>query len=163
MEVCVPDAQWGQRNRSVSVWSRERFIAVPSKENKWLVLKKPKLPDGLGGEVFIGKIWGEGCRPCDFLLIGWWWGNRAVLQESCAQPEVTILHLGRGLSSCRRTQWFCYVYFFRRNQDPAPRLHYCFLTALLFLHSLHSLISNCLNLPFGTQESSRRLKPFSYK
>ena len=23
-----------------------------------------------GGEVFIGKVWGEGCRVCDFLLIG---------------------------------------------------------------------------------------------
>ena len=29
-------------------------------------------------------------------LIGWWWGNRAVLQESCVQSEVTILHLGGG-------------------------------------------------------------------
>ena len=31
---------------------------------------------------------------CDFLLIGWLWGNKAVFQESCAQLEVTILHLG---------------------------------------------------------------------
>ena len=45
-----------------------------------------------------------------------------------------------------------------RNQDPAPRLHSCFLTVPpLFLHSLPSLISNCLNLPFGTQAMSRRL------
>ena len=29
-------------------------------------------------------------------LIGWWLGNRAVLQESCVQSEVTILHLGGG-------------------------------------------------------------------
>ena len=36
---------------------------------------------------------------CDFLLIGWWLGSKVVLQESCAQPEVTILHLGGGLSS----------------------------------------------------------------
>ena len=28
-----------------------------------------------------------------FFLIGWCWGNRAVLQESCVQSEVTILHL----------------------------------------------------------------------
>ena len=34
--------------------------------------KTPKLPDGFQGEVFIGKIWGEGYRVCDFLLIGWW-------------------------------------------------------------------------------------------
>ena len=36
------------------------------------MLENPELLDGLGGEVFIGKIWGEGCRVCDFLLIGWW-------------------------------------------------------------------------------------------
>ena len=50
-------------------------------------------------KFLIGKIWDESCRVCDFLLIGWWWGKRAVFQESCAQPEVTILHLGGGLSS----------------------------------------------------------------
>ena len=50
------------------------------------------------------------------------------------------------------------VYPLRGNQDPAPRLHYCFLTAPpLSLHPLPSLISNCLNLPFGTQERSGRL------
>lgn len=39
-----------------------------------------------------------------------------------------------------------------------------YLTAFyLSLHSLISLIDNCLNLPFGTQVRSRRLKPFSYK
>ena len=37
------------------------------------------------------------------------------------------------------------------HQDPAPRLYYCFLTVLpLSLHPLPSL-SNCLNLPLGTQ------------
>ena len=41
---------------------------------------------------------------------------------------------------------------------PAKPLHCCFLTAPpLFLHSLPSLISNCLNLPFGTQGKSRWL------
>ena len=50
---------------------RERCIAEPSKENGWLVLKSPEHPNSFQG-VFIGKIWGEGCRVCDFLLIGWW-------------------------------------------------------------------------------------------
>ena len=52
--------------------------------------------------------------------------------RACAQPEVTILHLGGGLSCYRRTQRHvldCSVYPFRRNQDPAHRLHYCFWTA----------------------------------
>ena len=44
------------------------------------------------------------------------------------------------------------------EQDPAPRLHYCFLSAPpLSLHPLPSLISNYLNLPFGTQGRSWRL------
>ena len=38
--------------------------------------------------------WGlQGLWP---FLIGWWWGNRVVLQESCVQSDVTILHLGGG-------------------------------------------------------------------
>ena len=47
-------------------------------------------------------------------------------------------------------------------------LHSCFIVELLFLtpclffpHSLTSLINNCLNLLFGTQEKPGRLKPFS--
>ena len=44
------------------------------------------------------------------------------------------------------------------NQDSAPRLHYCFLTASpLSLHPFLSLISNCLNLPFPTQGRSGKL------
>ena len=84
--------------------------------------------------------------------------GRVMLQQSCAQPEATILHRGGGLSSCRRAQRCCYVYPLRSNQDPAPRLHYCLLTAPpLSLHPLPSLISNYLKLPFGTQGRSKRL------
>ena len=69
-----------------------------------------------------------------------------------------------GLSSCTRTQRYCYVYFLRGNQDPAPRLHYCLLAAPpLSLHPLPSLISNCLNLSFGTQGRSWRLESVPYK
>ena len=39
------------------------------------------------------------------------------------------------------------------KQDPAPRLHYCFLTAPpLSLHPLPSLISTCLNCPSELKE-----------
>ena len=59
---------------------------------------------------------------------------------------------------CRRAQRYCYVYPLRRNLHPAQRLHYCFLTVpLMSPPPLRSLISNCLNLPFGTQERSWRL------
>lgn len=37
----------------------------------------------------------------DVFLIGWWGGKRVVLQEFCAQPEVSTLHLGGCANSCR--------------------------------------------------------------
>ena len=44
------------------------------------------------------------------------------------------------------------------NQDPAPRLYYCCLTVPpLSLYPLPFLISNCLNLPLGTQRRPWRL------
>ena len=45
---------------------------VYCKGNALLVLKKPKLRDGLWGRVFIGKICREGYRVYDLPLIGWW-------------------------------------------------------------------------------------------
>ena len=95
------------------------------------MLKNLKLPNDFGGEVFICKIWCEGPRVFDFILIGWWWSNRAVFQESSAQPEVANLHLDGDLSSCRRSQRY-YVHSLGKNQDPALRLHYCFFTDLFF-------------------------------
>ena len=87
-----------------------------------------------------------------------------VFQEFCAQPEVTIVHPGGGLSSYRKTQRYCNVYPLRRKGDPAPWLCYCFLTAFpWFLHSFTLLISNRLNLPFETQGRSEKLKFFPYK
>ena len=87
------------------------------------------------------------CFSNDWLVVR----QQAVLQELCSASSYHPPP-GWGLSSCRRTQRYCYIYSLRRNQDPAPRLHYCFLTVPpLFLHPLPSLISNCLNLPFGTQ------------
>ena len=64
---------------------------------------------------------------------------------------------GGGFSICKTVQRYCYVYPLRGYQEPSSRL-YCFLTAsLLSLHPLLFLISNCLNLPFGTQGRSWRL------
>ena len=98
-------------NQTVSARSRERFIEGPSKEKEQFELTEPKLPDRLQGRVFISRMWGESCRVCDFLLIGWWGGARVVFRESqssafwfqpvwglCAgaQPEMTIFHLGVG-------------------------------------------------------------------
>ena len=136
-----------------------------AKQGEWAAhAQKAWTPDGFQGRVFIGKILREGCRVHDVSLIGWWWGNRAVLQESCAQSEVTILHLSGDLSFCRRTQRYIVMYILRGGTRTLLHLHFCFLSAPpLFLHSLPSLISNCLNLSFRTQVRSRRPKPFSEK
>ena len=42
-----------------------------------------------------------------------------------------------------------FVSSWRKNWDPVPRLHYCFLSAPPLKHSPPSRISNCLNMPFG--------------
>ena len=112
----------------------------------------------------------------DILLIGWWWGKwQSASSTFWLQWVWGLLTVGRkqltsptwwGFSICKTAQRYCYVYPLRENQDPAPRLHYCFLTVSplspLSLHPLPSLISNCLNLPFGTQEGHGGwMKPIS--
>ena len=117
------------------------MIYCRAKENGWIMFKYPKLPDGFERKVFIGKIWGEGWRILwlfsDRLAVS----NRVVFQKCCAQPEVTILHLGGGLSSYKIDQRYCYIYSWRRSQDPASRVLFFSLTdPPLFLYSLCSLI-----------------------
>lgn len=79
VQVPVPNTQWGQTNQNVGVWSRERFIAVPCKENGWLVPQKdPKLPKQ-NCRGFLKAMWGRWeWQLSDQLvhtsLIGWWWG-----------------------------------------------------------------------------------------
>ena len=63
-------------------------------------------------EVFIGKIWDERGRVCDFLLIDWWWGNRAVL---CAQ-----LHLGWGPYFLQKNSKICLGVFLQEEPGPCP-------------------------------------------
>ena len=75
-----------------------------------------------------------------------------MLQESGVQPEATLLYLGGGLNSYRRTQRYCYICSFRKNQDHVPRC-----TVASGLLSLASLIGNCFTLPLGTQGRPRKL------
>ena len=91
--------------------------------------------------------WGlQGLWP---LLIGWWWGNRAVLQESCVQSEVTIFHLGGG----SKTLLCIFLWVGTRTLSGGCTNLWLFL----FLYPLPSLISNCLNPCFGIQGRPRRL------
>ena len=60
--------------------------------------------------IIWGGYWRLHYLPCVqtfFWLAG---GNWVGLQDSWAQPEITILHLDGGLSSYRETQWYCYTY-----------------------------------------------------
>ena len=67
----------------------------------------------------------------------------------------SILHLRGGLSSYRTQRCFVmYIPWGRTRTLPNGCTIDC---PPLFLHSLSSLINNCLNLPFGTQRKSRRL------
>ena len=63
------------------------------------MLKTLDLVNGLGGETFLGKIWGAaaGCMTFFWLVDGKF--DRAVLQESCVQRDFTLFHLGGVLSS----------------------------------------------------------------
>ena len=70
------------KQMKTSIWSRERFFCR-TKQGEWMAYSQPsKFPNDFQGKVFMHKIWSEGCRVCDFLLIDWWWGNRVVFQES---------------------------------------------------------------------------------
>ena len=80
-----------------------------------------------------------------------------MLQESCVQSEVTILHLGGGSSFVEELKDIVMHSSLSRKQDPIWRLYNHLIVSPLFLYPLPSLISNCLNPPFGTQGRSRRL------
>ena len=73
-----------------------------------------------------------------------------MLQEPCVQSEVTILHLGGGSSSVELKDIVMHISL-SRNQDPVSRLYHHLIVSPLFLCPLSSLITNCLNQPFGTQ------------
>ena len=120
------------------------------------------------GKIFKRRIiWEAGSEfllssaVCRLFLIGGWWGNRVGLQESCTQPEVTVLHLGGGLSSCRRTQKLCYISSLMRNRDPALLLLDC-SSSLQSLPPWLAMVG--LNLPFEMQQGQGGWKKLiSYK
>ena len=111
------------RSNKPQILEQRKLIAGPSKESRWLMLRKPELPDGFQRTVFIGRIWGEGCRVCDFLP-DW----LVVLTGQCSRNSVFSLKL---LSSnwvpAEEVTDNYYVYSLGRNQYPV------LIAALLFL------------------------------
>ena len=143
------------------VGAEESLLLGPGKENEWLILKRPVLPDG-----FQVRVWGEGSKMNDFLLIGCWWGNSVVFQES--QSPVFWFRPVCCLSSWSPSSTWVGAFVpagelkhsFRLLLHPLQRnsrtfvlsLQYCFLAAFpFFLPSLTTLISNGLSLLFETQ------------
>ena len=155
---CAQHTVRPNKQKCRSLEQQKGYCRAKRGEQVALAQKHPELPDGFWEKVVIGKIWGEGCRCVTFF-----WSVGGEVAGRCSRNlvfrEVTILHLGGGLSSSRRAQRYCHVsiYPLRRNQDPALSVHCCSLTVPpLFLHSLPSIISSCLNLPFGNQGPSRQ-------
>ena len=50
----------------------QRLIGGTSNGHEVAYAQKPQFYDAIPGEIFIGKIWGEGYSVCDSLLMGWW-------------------------------------------------------------------------------------------
>ena len=114
----LPSASSCARRTAALEFGAERGLlqAGPSKENGRLALRNPELPDGFRGEVFKGKIGGEGGRARDCLLIGWWRGSRAGLQESV----LGLKRLGGVLVPAEELRD---VVVYEPPGDPGPRLH----------------------------------------
>ena len=147
---------WNLEQRKVCCRATQRERVAYAKQKK---KKKGKFWCLFFWEKFlIENMWGKGCNVYDFLLIGWWWGNRWCSRNLVFSLELPSSTWVKTLILGKRTERYCHIFSLRRNQDPASKLQYCFLaTPPLFLPSLPSLISNCLNLPFGTQKRSVRL------
>ena len=79
-----------------------------------------------------------------------------MLQESCAQPQVTILHRVGGPSSAELKDIVMGISWAGTRTQPQGHT-IIRLLLLYFLFPLPSMISNCLNLPSGTQGRWRRL------
>ena len=80
------------------------------------MLRNPKLPDGFGGKIFIGKVWGECCKGCDFLLPVGGFSPSRFPALICLLPRESILNMGGG-----------------------GRLVYCFHEPLLVVGSVFNL------------------------
>ena len=99
----VPDAQWGERGLE-----QEKVYCQDKQGECVLMLKILNSLTALSRKFLKAKFRVR-AAGCDFLLIDCWKSTRVVLQESCAQFEVTVL--SGGLSFCRRIQSYYYTYF----------------------------------------------------
>ena len=116
----------------------------------------------LGFDAWVGKIpWGRKWQPNPTFFPRKFHGPRSLAGWGC--KELNMIEQARTWF-CKELKRYCYMYSLRWNWDPGPRLQCCFLAAPpSSSYPLPVLISNCLNLPFGTQGRSRRLESIPYK
>ena len=91
-----------------------------TKEEGSLCSKNSNSHMGFHERVFTGEIWSEDWWACNFLLIGGWWGNRVVFQESCAHPP------GWGPQFLQKNSDL--LLRMPLEEEPGP----CFITVVLF-------------------------------
>ena len=143
----------GAKQTETSEFRAERgLLQGPSKGYGLLVLKRPKLPSGLGVRVFKDKICGEGYRRVTFFwLVGGevtgWCSRTLVLGLKLPSSTWVGALVPIELRDCIRL--FCI--------SMEEELGLCFIDALLY-----TLTSHYLNLHFGTQGRSRKLRSFFF-
>ena len=74
---------------------------------------------------------------------------------------INIFHL-LGILVLQKGSKILLCIFLEKEPDPGPKLHYCFCSSPVSA-TLPSLISNCLNLPFGTQGKVLEAEVYSLK
>ena len=140
-------------------WSESAHMHTGSKDqNSQMIFKEKFYRQNLKGvlqDTWPSSDWlvvrSQGGVPGIYLLV-----PTTLGLHSCAQPEVTMLHLGGDLVPIEALHdMHCYMPPLWRKQDTGPLLHYCW-----FPRVLTDLNSYCLNMSFGTQERSRRMKTF---
>ena len=83
-QVCVPNAQWGQTNWNIGIWSRERFTAGPCQEKRYFLPWKVSASSRFWQSTFKSQVRDEGSRVSNQLmhssLTGWRWGSSVLSQ-----------------------------------------------------------------------------------
>ena len=161
-------AESNLRDRVLGEVEKNSFIALPGKGGHSRLLSSKTMCPHLGGldeEFYSNSSRVEvlirlGC--VNYLCSPLIWSQVGFLLNFSGMKNVEIFHL-LGFNSRKSLKTLLCVSL-EGSQDPAPRLHYFFLAAPpLSLHPFPSWISNCSDLPFGTQGKPWRLESFPYK
>ena len=85
----LPNTTMRPKKQNIGVWSRDRFIAEPSKEKRWLVLKNLEFPDGFQEKVFIGTA------------------HVTSFSQFCSEPKTALKRVKKKKFVLRK-HWRCY-------------------------------------------------------